>query len=112
MLEVIDTKEGEAVIVYLKGRLDGSTASDLDVRLRQLATGGESRVVLDMSDLEYIASVGLRVILVLMKQMRASNGKLAMAALREQVRQVFELSGFTGLCHVCATRSEALRAVE
>jgi anti-sigma B factor antagonist len=112
MLEVIDTREQGAVVVHLKGRLDGSTANDLDTRLRLLTTAGESRLVLDMSGVEYIASVGLRVILVVMKQLRAANGKLAMAELKEQVKQAFELSGFSKLCQVCATRTEALAAVQ
>ena len=111
MLELIDTREQGAVVVHLKGRLDGSTANDLDARLR-LLTANADRLVLDMSGLEYIASVGLRVILVVMKQLRAANGKLALAELREQVKQAFELSGFSALCQVCATRTEALAAVQ
>lgn len=112
MLEVSESREPGVVIVGLAGRLDGSTVASLDDRLARLVQAGERRLVLDLTALEYISSVGLRTILVVAKQLRAAAGKLAMASLQDQVRQVFDLAGFSTLLTVCPTRPEAVAAVQ
>src|SRR5262245_45583472 len=112
MLEVSETREPGVVVVGLAGRLDGTTAADLDARLGQLVAAGERQVVLDLARLEYITSVGLRTILVVAKQLRAGAGKLVIAALQDPVKQVFDLAGFSALLPICSTRREAVATAQ
>jgi anti-anti-sigma factor len=95
-------------IIRIKGRLDSATSPELErLVLERLETPCE-RMVLDLTDLDYVSSAGLRVILLAGKQLRARHGKLVLVGLRDVVRDVFEMSGFLALFPVTATMAEAL----
>ncbi len=64
--------------------------------------------MLDLSGVDYISSAGLRVILVAGKKLRATQGQLVLCGLRDEVRGVFEMSGFLDLFAVTANAEEAL----
>ncbi|MDQ6423044.1 STAS domain-containing protein [Paenibacillus sp. LHD-117] len=99
-------------VIPLEGRLDGNNASVAEgVFLQQLAEG-KQRFLFDFSELQYISSAGLRVILVAAKKLRASKGRLICACLAEQVYDVFEMSGFTTILEMAATKEEALEKLE
>lgn len=79
------------------GRLDSASSCDLEAMLVEQLDGGCSGIVLDLSDLDYISSAGLRVILMAGKRLRLSGGRLVLARMRESVRDLFEMSGFLSL---------------
>lgn len=80
-------------VFALTGRLDAVTAPDWEAKLLQLAesSGG---VQLDLSGLEYISSAGLRLILMLAKRLQAQGHSLSVSGMNDNVRHVFEMSGF------------------
>ena len=88
----------DTVVLAPRGRIDHATADALEAALApylvRCADGGD-QLVLDLSGVEYIASVGLRVLMVAAKQARARNGTVAVAALQPVVREIFEISKFT-----------------
>ncbi len=90
------------------GRLDSATSGDLESLLIERLDQGCASVVLDLSDLDYISSAGLRVVLMAGKRLRATGGRLALACLRDSVRDLFDMSGFLVLFPVFATLDEAL----
>ncbi len=92
------------------GRLDSATSGDLESLLVERLENGCTVVVLDFSDLDYISSAGLRVVLMVGKRLRAAGGRLTLASLRESVRDLFEMSGFLSLFPVLATVEEAMAA--
>jgi anti-anti-sigma factor len=59
--------------------------------------------------LDYISSAGLRSILMAAKQVKAKNGRLLIAGMKEAVREVFNLSGFFSILHICETEEDALK---
>jgi anti-anti-sigma factor len=65
-------------------------------------------VVIDLADVEYISSVGLRVLMLASKQAKAQGGALVVADLQPVVREIFEISRFTLVVEVFATLREAL----
>jgi len=86
---------GSAVTtVRLSGRLDGTTTQTVEQAFLQAIEGGATRFVFDMGGLEYVSSAGLRVMLLAAKKTRAAGGKIALFALSDSVREVFEISGF------------------
>jgi anti-anti-sigma factor len=105
----ITTEYVESVVtVVLKGRLDAATSKTVEEHLLGLISKGGQRVLIDMAHLEYISSVGLRVLISAGKHAQASQGKLAMCALTPQIAQVFAIAGFKGLFPMFPTRSDAL----
>ncbi len=102
--ETVDT----ITVVSPKGRLDINTHGQLEAELIALAGKGQAKVLIDFKELEYISSAGLRVLLSSAKLFKKNNGILALAALAPTVRQVFEISGFTSIFPLYASRDEAL----
>ena len=88
---------GTVQVLRLSGRLDSASSPELERSLRDALAGG--RLVVDLSALDFISSAGLRVLLLAAKQLRAATppGRLVMAGVRGNVREVFEMSGFLTL---------------
>lgn|SRR5688572_23738000 len=110
-MEIVETREGGAVVVAPTGRVDSTTANRLERHLTMLLAGGERRIVVDFTRVEYISSAGLRVMLVLARRLKDFRGSLALCAMGAPVRHVFELAGFMPLFTVDATREAAVQRV-
>ena len=107
-MELVESRDRGQLIMALRGRLDSGTCRTVEHRLTVLLDGGTRAVVLDFADLHYISSAGLRVLLMVAKRLKAVQGRLALCALRGEVEEVFELSGFAKLFGIFPTRREAL----
>lgn len=89
-MDIVKNANGEALEVVLKGRLDTTTAPELEAALD---LDGVSDLVLDFEGLEYISSAGLRVILAAQKKMSA-QGKMVIKNVNDTIKEVFEITGF------------------
>ena len=78
-------------IVRPAGSLDSNTSSILEDHLAGLRRDGATTVVLDLKNLTYISSAGVRVILVAKKAMKAAGGDVVLTNLQPQIRKVFEI---------------------
>jgi len=110
-MELVSKRYADAVALFPAGRLDHATAEGFKVALQpHLArcTAGGDRVVLDLAGVEYISSVGLRVLMLASKQAKAQGGALAVAELQPVVREIFEISRFNLVLEVFPTLREAL----
>jgi anti-anti-sigma factor len=110
-MEIKEERQDGVVIVAPVGRIDSTTSGALDAHLMRLGGGGPLRIVIDFTGVDYISSAGLRVMLSLAKRTRDSRGALALAALGDGVRQVFELAGFLPLFSVEPTRERAIQSI-
>lgn len=110
-MDIAETRERGAVIVAPAGRIDSTTSDQLERHLTQLLAAGERRVVVDFARVEYISSAGLRVMLALAKRMKDARGAVALCAMGDPVRQVFDLAGFLPLFAVDASRDAAVTRV-
>ena len=86
-------QEGELV---LEGRLDTLTAPEAEEVFNQTAERFD-KVILNMRDLEYVSSAGLRTLKRLHLAMKKKNGNLVLTNVRKMVMEVFEMTGFAGL---------------
>lgn len=93
---VINKKQdGSALVVALEGRLDTTTAPELEQELKS-SLDGITDLTLDMTKLDYISSAGLRVLLSAHKIM-LKQGKMKVTNVSEIVREVFEVTGFSDI---------------
>ena len=83
--------QGTNLVIALEGRLDTTTAPELEAELNQSMPGAES-LTLDFGKLEYISSAGLRVLLSAHKAM-AKKGGMKVINANEIVKEVFEVTG-------------------
>ncbi|MBL8383074.1 MAG: STAS domain-containing protein [Burkholderiales bacterium] len=87
----------DVVIAAPAGRIDHSSAEDFKTRLAPIlehCTEGSDRVVLDFSGVEYISSVGLRVLMLAAKQVKAQKGMIVIAGMQPVVKEIFDISRF------------------
>ena len=84
-------KDGATLFLAVKGRLDTTSAPDLQDEISDLE--GVSELVFDLAGLDYLSSAGLRVFLVAQKAMNASGGKMEIRSPNDVVRNVFEITG-------------------
>ena len=103
-------QQGDVMLLRAAGKLDAVTAPQFREDLEQTLPPDARRVVLDLSETPYVSSAGLRVLIVLAKQVMP-RGKLAVAGLNESVREVFELAGFDKIMTLCDDVAAALNAV-
>ncbi len=102
----------ESVLVLRPvGRLDSASSPELEKVVVEHLDKGVKRLIFDFSELDYISSAGLRVILMAGKKLRGAGGKLGLAGMQNMVREVFEMSGFLALFSVGATLDDALKLV-
>ena len=110
-MTIDELEERGVTVVVPVGRLDSTTADDLERVIRGLLDRGAPRVVVDLAGVEYISSAGLRVFLILAKRMKDQRGALALAAMGDSVHQVFKLSGVLPLFTVAPNRSDAVSRI-
>ena len=83
---------GEAVTLIVEGRLDTQTAPELEAQL-DAALPGTKELVFDMTNLEYVSSAGLRVILKAQKAMN-TQGSMKLTGVNDSIMEVFDITGF------------------
>lgn len=106
-LEIRESREAEVLVLELIGRLDTKTSGALEKSVATHLGAGQRRFILDLTGMEYVSSAGLRIFLMLAKKVSGTGG-LALYGLSPQVREVFDIAGFTRLFALAATRAEAL----
>ena len=110
-MDIGEIRDRGVVVVAPVGRIDSTTSDRLEQHLTTLVSSGERRIVIDFTGVDYISSAGLRVMLALAKRMKDARGSVALCAMGEPVRMVFNLAGFLPLFAVDGTRDAAVARV-
>ncbi len=108
-MDITQIKSGGTVVITPTGRLDAASAQAFQERLVSCIDGGDTSVLLDLVRLDYISSVGLRALLSAAKRLQACDGRFAVCALTDNVREVFRVSGFDTIIDVHPDRDTALQ---
>jgi len=95
VMNIEKTTNGNELVLAIEGRLDTTTAPELESEIKASIDGVEA-LVLDFANLEYISSAGLRVILSAQKQMN-KQGSMVIKNVSSDVLEVFEITGFTDI---------------
>ena len=94
-MTITTSREGEKMQIVLEGRLDTTTAPQLEVELKR-SISGITELIFDVAGLEYISSAGLRVLLAAQKVMN-KQGSLTIRNVNSVVMEVFEITGFVDI---------------
>jgi anti-anti-sigma factor len=95
-MEITAKKENQALILSVKGRLDAVTSPEFEITAFASVDKGDVTILLDMGAVDYISSAGLRSVLALMKK------------LKDQVKEVFAISGFSSIIEIVDNQQTAL----
>lgn len=111
-MDVSSRRFNDVVVARPAGRVDHAGADALQLGLAPITTGGtESALVLDFAQVDYISSVGLRVLMMASKQLRARDARIAIAALQPTVREILEIARFQHVVEIFPTPRDALAAL-
>lgn len=103
---------GRVQVVRPIGRLDSVGAPELEQTLRDLLSKGHTTLLLDLGQLDFISSAGMRVVLMAGKELRARHGRLALTGVHGMVREIFDVSGFLSLFEVASDVEAGVKLLE
>jgi anti-sigma B factor antagonist len=101
LLEISTHKDGRYAVVTLRGELDLAGASGLRDRLRTTCDQNGGRVVLDLTDLTFIDSTGLAILVEYHEKARAAGGRLILLAPRAAVLRILDITGLDERLTIC-----------
>jgi len=99
MMNAKMTNEGNALIARIEGRLDSQSSPELE-RIINSSLDGITSLTLDFSDLLYVSSAGLRIVLSCKKKMNAVQGEMIILNPNELVMDVFDATGFADILDI------------
>ena len=99
-MEIFQETNNEVEIFSIKGSLDSNTCNELEKRIYDLLETGQRKLVLNLEDLEYISSAGIRVMLKTTKDLKRMEGNIVLCALQDYVKEVFDIAGFDGYLNI------------
>ena len=110
-MEISEQRQGDITILSPTGRINNDTSPAFQTKLLGCVGSSAAKVLIDFSSVEYISSAGLRALMMASKQSKATNGRLAVAALTRMVKEIFAISRFSLVVQVFETTSAAIAAL-
>ena len=100
--------EGHAVEII--GEIDSVTASEVEAHILPLVALGH-RILIDMSQVHYLSSAGLRALLIIYRKAYENKGGLVLSGLNDEVRDIMSITGFLDHFVTVETRQDGIRAL-
>lgn len=104
--------EGDIWIFRPLGNIDTETSDDLEVNLIEGITQGMRWIIIDLSDVPFISSSGLGVLIKGGKKIKEKNGEIILSSPRDTVFQIFKLSGFTKIFRITPDQKTAMDLIK
>ena len=106
-MQISERKEGQILVIIVYGRLDYAAAESFqEYALRRIKEGARS-ILVDFGGTTFIASMGIRALIVPTQEVSRNGGRLAVIGLSPQLRQLFEVAGLLKVFQVYSTTAEA-----
>ena len=107
-MEIMMREEGAVMVLNLKGRLDLASGSGLKDEVKALLDKEKSLLHLNLSEVDFINSSGLGVLVSIMKEVRLRKGRLTLSNLASYVEEIFEITQLSHIFEIFHTEAEAL----
>ncbi len=107
MMNINVTARDNVTLIEVSGRIDSMNANQLGDALSNEIGNGHIQIVLDLSNVEYMSSAGLREIVSALKKVRGT-GDVRLAQPSPRVREVLEMAGLDTIFHIYSTQVEAV----
>ena len=123
-MEITERRTADVVTLGLSGRLDGTTAKAFEEKILGQIESGDRRFIIDLEQLDYVSSAGLRVFLLAGKRLDSTNGKLVLCGfkktipyhtlnrIQDPVREVFDIAGFLSIFSTYGSHDDAIKALQ
>lgn len=108
-LTVTVTDKADIKVVHCKGYIDTTTSSQLENTMTDLLTAKKYKIVMDLSEVDYISSAGWGIFISEIKNIRKNKGDLKLVSMKPEVMEIFELLDFTNILEYYKTTDEAAK---
>lgn len=110
-MEIRTTEEGAVTVIAPVGRVDTTTAPELDAAVESAIGGGARRLLVDLAGVPYVSSMGLRTLLLAAKRLRGPDERFGLVGLTPEVEKVMRLTGFASIIGCYPTRADGVAAL-
>lgn len=111
-METTTTRAETTVVAVISGHIDQTNAPEFQSYLESCVEAGDRALVLNLQDVSYITSAGLRSILVATKTLRSLGVKLVLCSINDDVSGVFRISGFEKIIPTYPSQDQAIAALK
>jgi stage II sporulation protein AA (anti-sigma F factor antagonist) len=123
-MEITERRTEDIVTLCLSGKLDTTTAKAFEEKILGEIESGDRRFIIDLAQLEYVSSQGLRVFLLAGKRLNSANGKLVLCGFKktipyytlnrpqDPVREAFDIAGFLSIFSTYGSHDDAIKALQ
>ncbi|HEY1236263.1 MAG TPA: STAS domain-containing protein [Candidatus Binatia bacterium] len=123
-MEITEHRTSDIVTLNLCGRLDGTTAKIFEEKILTRIDSGDRRIIIDVAELQYISSAGLRVFMLAAKRLDGAKGKLVLCGFKktipyhtlnrilDPVRETFDTAGFFTIFSTYGSHEDAIEGVQ
>jgi anti-anti-sigma factor len=109
-VEITIQKYKRVAVITVTGRVDSATASEFENRVNEVIEDGQHNLVLDLSQVEFLSSAGLRVLVTTRKTLQAAGGDIVLAQPSDRVVETLDTAGLDVLFERYDTREAAVAA--
>ena len=110
-MDINESNSGNAVIIQPVGRIDTNTSTEFEEKLVEILDRSETNIVVDLSEIDYVSSAGLRVFLMAAKKIKSLSGNFILAAMNDHIKEVFDISGFTPIFTITPDTASAVDSI-
>ncbi|MFN0065737.1 MAG: STAS domain-containing protein [Chlamydiales bacterium] len=107
-MDVTVEEKGEVIVVRVKGRLDAASSPQLEKTINSIIDGGHFKLVLNFTDVDYLSSAGMRLMLSISKKLQQLEGKVVACNLNDEVMEVIKMAGFNQVIEFYPNEVESL----
>ncbi len=110
-MEVQQENTNGVEIFKIKGSLNSNTSPEFETLIYKSLENGQRKLILNLEDLDYISSAGIRVMLKTTKDLKRMDGNIVLCSLQDYVREVFDIAGFDGYLNIENNLDAAMTAI-
>jgi anti-sigma B factor antagonist len=109
-MEITEKIIGDICIISISGRIDTVTSKDVEAKLDGAIEESKEKIIINLEKMDYISSVGLRVLLAALKKQRQNQRSLQLASLQPFVQNIFKITGLDMVFQIFPTEDAAFKS--
>lgn len=107
-MQFTEEKKGDVIILRINGRIDAITSPQLEKKVLSIIDSGHHKLLMDFTNVEYLSSAGMRLLLSGTKKMQTVGGKLVISSVDQDVMDVIKMAGFNSILTLASSEDKAL----
>lgn len=111
-MELKISEFGDIRVVHLEGKLDVGLSINIETEFEKMMDSGILKIIVDLKDVEYLSSSGLRIFIAAMRKLKEKNGMLVLCCITPMVKKIFKIVELEDLFEIYNTVEEAIKACE